>query len=299
MSRNFQPLSTNEQVAVNLITLPFRVASSAVDFIRGGLARAKPVAKPAPQAPAQTVAQPVSAAAPSNTLIVADRVCSAMIGGQSVNFFQYVQAKVIRVSSRVNRRQLEANFTPAIADECGIAFDLDGAIQWIRERGFPRPASAAKGNRQEREAMPNLEPDESAPPFDAPFKSPRKVRPGLDKTAGAASNGAETEQARTLIPAAGNKGRPFTGRIMFAGEEKRYGAPGEKPYVTYVMKLESESRTFVKDFVGEHLGELVAEHKLKIGDLVTVQLLGREHFTVEVDGKTEDRRRNRYSIKTH
>jgi hypothetical protein len=299
MSRNFPPLSPNEQVAVNLITLPFRVASSAVDLIKGGLARAKPVAKPVPQAPAQTVAQPPSTAAPSNTLIIADRVCSAMIGGQSVNFFQYVQAKVIRVSSRVDRRQLEANFTPAIADECGIAFDLDGAIQWIRERGFPRPSSAAKGNRQDREASSNPEPEGSAPPFDAPFKSPRKVRSGLDKTAGAASNGTEAEQSRTLIPAAANKGRPFTGRVTFAGEEKRHGAPGEKPYVTYVMKLESESRAFVKDFVGEHLGELVAEHKVEIGDLVTVQLLGREHFTVEVDGRIENRRRNRYSIKTH
>lgn len=298
MSRNFQPLSSNEQVAVNLITLPFRVASNAVDFIKGGLARAKPVAKPASQAPAQTVAQAASAAAPSNTLIVADRVCSAMIAGQSVSFFQYVQAKVIRISSRVNRRHLEANFTPAIADECGIAFDLDGAIQWIRERGFPSPANAVKGGRQAREAKPDGEPD-AAPPFDAPFKSSRKAGPGSGRTAAAADKGAETEQPRTLIPAAANKGRPFTGRITFAGEEKRYGAPGEKPYVTYVVKLESESRSFVKDFVGEHLGELVAQYKVKIGDLVTVQLLGREHFSVVVDGRTEERRRNHYSIKTH
>lgn len=302
MSRNPQPLTKSEQVAVNLMTVPFTALFSAAHLVVNGIAKARSKTKQAPKAPAQPSISPKALpVSPPSTFTIADRVCSANIGGQQVNFFQYHRAGLIRISCRANRRVLHAAFTADVAEQCGIAFDLDGAIQWIRERGFPRQdnQSATAGKQRHDDAVLGAE-DEESPPFDQPYKSPRMARPGLEKAAKkSAPQGASDQASHTLSPVENGKGRPFTGRILFFGEEKRNGRPGEKPFVTYVMKLESESSEHVKDFLGEHLAELVEQHNLRVGQVVTVQLMGREHFFVEVNGKLEERRRNHYSIKTH
>jgi hypothetical protein len=299
----FQAVSKSEAFVVSALAMPFMAIQTAGRLIGRSLSRS-PAIEPAPQAPAPVAVKPEPQAAPSrNQLVAADRVCSADIDGQRVNFRQYFGAKVIYVSCRANRRLQEATFTPAIADECGIAYDLDGAIQWMRERGFEgnRARSRQPGPQPQGRVEQMGEIDLIAPPFDAPFKSRPMARPGMTKARGSvAAESAEAQPfTHTLVPADERHGRPFRGRVVSFGEEERPGRGQEKPYVTYVLKMESESGQYKKDFIGEHLGELVEKYDLRRGQLVTVQLVGKEHFQVEVNGKMEPRKRNHYSIKIH
>ena len=295
-----QAHSKSDALVISALALPFMAFHKAGSLIGRTLSRSPAATPPAPPAPAPAAAKSQPVAAPTfNNLVPADRVCSANIDGQHVNFYQYFDAKVIRVSCRANRRLQEAMFTPAIAEECGIVFDLDGAIQWIRERGFAgqRPYAGRTASPQQSNHA-----DLIAQPFDEPFDSRPMARPGTGKAKGqqaAAESVAAQPFVHTLDPVPEHQGRPFRGRIQFFGEETRSGRGQEKPYRTYVLRMESESRAHTKDFLGEHLGELVEKHQLQLGQLVTVQLVGREHFQVEVNGKMEDRRRNHYSIRVH
>jgi hypothetical protein len=280
------------------------VIKTAGRLIGRSLTRNPVAAQPAPPAPAPAAVQPQGpVASPFTALVPANRVCSAEIGGQKVNFYQYFDARVIRASCRANRRLQEATFTPSIAEECGIAYDLDGAIQWIRERGFngARAQAVKKSSPPQHAPAQSADADQFAPPFDEPFKSAPMARPGAVIAKGqkpAPSAPAQTF-VHTLVPADERHGRPFRGRILDFGEETRPGRGEQKPYVTYVLRMESESGQYTKDFIGEHLDELVQQHNLSVGQLVTVKLEGKEHFEVEVNGKMEPRRRNHYSIKVH
>jgi hypothetical protein len=280
------------------------VIQTAGRLIGRSLSRNPRATQPAPPAPAPAAVQPQRPAVPPSTAYVAaNRVCSADIDGQKVNFYQYFDAKVIRASSRANRRLQEATLTPAIAEACGVAYDLDGAIQWIRERGFggARQQPAPPSPQQQRGPEQTEDADLITPPFDEPFRLPSMARPGMGKAKGQKSASSTPAQpfVHTLVPVDERQGRPFRGLIQKFGEETRAGRGDQKPYVTYVLSLESESRQFTKDFIGEHLGELVEQHKLHVGQLVTVQLVGKEHFEVEVNGKMEPRKRNHYSVKVH
>lgn len=304
MSLPPQALTKGEAFAVAALTMPYMVLQSAGRLIGRTLSRTPVAAATAPAAPAPAAVKPQApTVAPSTAFTVANRVCSADIGGLKVNFFQYFDAKVIKVSCRANRRLQEGTFTPAIADECGIAYDLDGAIQWIRERGFggARVQSDKTSSQERRGAVQSNDADLSAPPFNEPYKSPPMARPGLAKPRSQkpASTGAAEPFTHTLVPADERQGRPFRGRILNFGEETRPARGDQKAYVTYVLRMESESMEYTKDFIGEHLQELVEKNGLSIGDLITVQLVGKEHFQVEVNGKMEPRKRNHYSIKVH
>ena len=302
MSTTPQALTRGETIAIAALAMPYMVIKTAGRLIGRSLTRNPVAAQPAPPAPAAV--QPQGPAAPPfTTLVPANRVCSTEIGGQRVNFYQYFDAKVIRASCRANRILQEAMFTPAIAEECGIAFDLDGAIQWIWERGFngPRAQSAKKASPQHQSPVANADIDQVAPPFDEPIKSASIARPGAVKAKGQKPVPSASAQTfvHTLVPADERQGRPFRGRILNFGEETRPGRGEQKSYVTYVLRMESESGQYTKDFIGEHLDELVQQHNLSVGQLVTVQLVGKEHFEVEVNGKLEPRKRNHYSIKVH
>lgn len=304
MSTTTQALTRGETVAVAALAMPYMVIKTAGRLIGRSLTRNPVVAQPAPPTPAPAAVQPQGpAASPFTALVPANRVCSTEIGGQKVNFYQYFDARVIRASCRANRILQEAMFTPAIAEESGIAFDLDGAIQWIRERGFngALAQSVKKASPQQRSPVPSADADQIAPPFDEPIKSAPTALPGAVKAKGqkpAPSAPAQTF-VHTLVPADERQGRPFRGRILNFGEETRPGRGEQKSYVTYVLHMESESGQYTKDFIGEHLDELVQQHNLSVGQLVTVQLVGKEHFEVEVNGKMEPRKRNHYSIKVH
>ena len=275
MSTTPQALTRGESIAVAALAMPYMVIKTAGRLIGRSLTRNPVAAQPAPPAPAPAPVQPQgTAASPLTAFVPANRVCSAEIGGQKVNFYQYFDARVIRVSCRANRRLQEATFTPAIAEECGIAYDLDGAIQWIRERGFggARAQLAKKAPQPQRDPVQTADADQFAPPFDEPFKSAPMARPGPVKAKGqkpAPSAPAQTF-THTLVPADERQGRPFRGRILNFGEETRPGRGEQKSYVTYVLKMESESGQYTKDFIGEHLDELVQQHNLSVGQLVTV-----------------------------
>jgi hypothetical protein len=300
MSQIPQALTKGEAFAVAALAMPYMVIKTAGRLIGRSLASKPTVAPPAPTPAA--VHPPSPAVAPSTAFVAADRVCSVEISGQRVNFYQYFNAKVIRASTRANRRLQEAAFTPAIAEECRIEYDLDGAIEWIREHGFGGARSQpAKQVSQHRDIEQPTRADLATPPFDAPYTSPAAARPGAAKTRAQkpAPSAPAPSLNHTFVPVDDRQGRPFRGRILNFGEETRPGRGDQKPYVTYVLKMESESGQYTKDFLGEHLGELVEQHTLRIGQTVTVQLVAKEHFEVEVNGKMEPRRRNHYSIKVH
>ena len=304
MSTTPQALTRGETIAVAALAMPYMVIKTAGRLIGRGLPRNPVATQPAPKAPAPAAVQPQGiAASPLSAFVPANRVCSTEIGGQKVNFYQYFDAKVIRASCRANRVLQEAMFTPAIAEECGIAYDLDGAIQWIRERGFggARAQSVKKASQQQRGPVHSADADQVAAPFGEPAESAPMTRSGAGKEKGQkpAPNAPAQSLVHTLVPTDERQGRPFRGRIMSFGEEMRPGRGDQKPYVTYVLKMESESGQYTKDFLGEHLDELVKQHDLSIGQRVTVQLVGKEHFEVEVNGKMEPRKRNHYSIKVH
>lgn len=303
MSLTPQALTRGESIAVAALAMPYMVIKTAGRLIGRILARNSAAAQPAPPAPASAAVQPqVPSVSPSTALVAANRVCSAEIGGQNVNFYQYFEAKVIRASTRANRRLQEATFTPAIAEECGIAYDLDGAIEWIRERGFgsARTQSLRNGPQHNNPEQPDGV-ELFAPQVDAPFKSAPMTRPDTAKVKGQKPVPSAPAQPfmHTLVPADERQGQPFRGRILNFGEDTRPGRGDQKPYVTYVLKMESESGQHTKDFIGEHLDELVQKYNLSAGQLVTVQLVGKEHFEVELNGKMEPRKRNHYSIKVH
>ena len=64
------------------------------------------------------------------------------------------------------------------------------------------------------------------------------------------------------------------------------------------MTLRSETGSYEKQFIGEHLADLVTDMDLREGQLVRLQLLGKHHFEVEVNGKMEPRNRNHFAIET-
>jgi len=178
MSTTPQALTRGETIAVAALAMPYMVIKTAGRLIGRSLTRNPVAAQPAPPALAPAAVQPQGpVASPFTALVPANRVCSAEIGGQKVNFYQYFDAGVIRASCRANRILQEAMFTPAIAEECGIAYDLDGAIQWIRERGFggARAQSVKKASQQQSGPVHSADADQVAAPFGEPAESaPRK-----------------------------------------------------------------------------------------------------------------------------
>jgi hypothetical protein len=305
MSRNPETLSKVEEAAVGLVTLPFMVASATCSIVKRGYARiigtTKAASPPAVQYP--VVASAVPAVTPIPKLTIADRVFSASIRGQQVSFFHYYEAKVIRISTRANRRVLEALFTPDLADASNTAFDIDGAIEWIRKRGFtdqqPAPTPAAKAPESVTKAADTRQPQSSTPV--AAESTPARPSGDLGKGSTKANSAPVTAVSeKRLEYVTGGKNRAFRGRIERFGQEKRKATrPGEKDYMTYVVALASETGAYTKEFIGEHLADLVEQHQLEVGRLVTIQLIAKEFFQVEVAGKLEDRCRNHYSVELH
>ena len=214
---------------------------------------------------------------------VADRVYRTEIRGRNVSFFQYHAAQVIRISCREVRHLKSIDFTPAIAENAGVVYDIDGAIQWIRQTGLESTVArqaASKVERQSKVAVKNqpLPSDVSEVAVKAKPATPAPSHAGLN-----------------IVPATGNKSVPFTGKIVTFGTTQ-IKSDGQKPYTTYAMTLRSETGSYEKQFIGEHLADLVAEHGLRDGQLVRVQLLGKHHFEVEVNGKMQPRSRNQFAV---
>jgi hypothetical protein len=214
--------------------------------------------------------------------MIADRVHRAEVCGRNVSFYQYHAAQVIRITCRELRHLKPIDFTPAIADGAALVYDIDGAIQWVRQNGLEatavKQAAKKEAGRTAKAAAKTPETKEE----------PVKATPAAPAAATAPLN---------IVRATGNKSIPFTGKIVSFGITQ-IKSEGRKPYSTYAMTLRSETGSYEKQFIGEHLADLVTDLGLREGQLVCLQLQGKHHFEVEVNGKMEERSRNHYAIET-
>lgn len=216
--------------------------------------------------------------------VVADRAYNSEVLGHRVSFYHYYVDRMIRIVCRELRHLKPIEFTPEIAEKERLVFDIDGAIQWIRKNGLEATAV---------NAMPPT-------PHTSPAKNIRAVAKShvaIDSNKAPAMSSEKNNAQLNIVPSIGNKGLPFTGHIASFGIVNRTGMQDKKPYATYAMKVQSESGAYEKEFIGEHLSDLVEQMELVEGQLIRIQLLGKHHFEVEVGGQIEQRSRNHFAIK--
>lgn len=278
-------MSTNPHVPKNpndfllsLVSFPFNtIEAIGSRVVSAFTSKSKARPKEAPSAPFAEAIPPVTA---NQQYMIADRVYRTEVCGRNVSFYQYHAAQVIRISCRDLRLLKPIDFTPDTAAGAALVYDIDGAIQWVRKNGLD--TNAAKQG-----ATPPA-PRTSKATVKAAEANEEPIKPKPTVAAAAPVN---------IIRAAGNKSRPFTGKIVSFGITQ-IKSEGRKPYSTYAMTLRSESGSYEKQFIGEHLADLVSEMDLHEGQLVCLQLQGKHQFQVEVGGKMEDRSRNHYAIET-
>lgn len=284
MSLNPQAPKKPDDFAFALLSFPFdtleaigsRIASAASAFT------SKSKQQPKESESAQVVERMPDITA-NQQYMIADRVYRTEVRGHNVSFYQYHAAKIIRITCRELRHLKPIDFTPAIAEGAALVYDIDGAIQWVRQNGL-------ESNAAKRAAAPSAAPRASKEAVKTAESKDDLVhaKPAVSAAAAAPLN---------ITPATGNKSMPFTGKIASFGVTE-IKIEGRKPYSTYAMTLQSETGTYKKQFIGEHLADLVADHGLREGQLVRLQLLGKHHFEVTENGKVEQRSRNHYAIQT-
>lgn len=266
--------STKEDIAVKIITAPFLAIASAFHFSKKVLATnvvSKPVQSDDVQIAKKLIPEIFK---PQPVFSIADKVHSQMFGSLKVCFYQYVKG-YIRVIARKNGITKTVFYTPDIAEKSGVSYNMDSAIAWVREVGF-------------KDAISQTTIEENQPVLTEHKKIENQETIVVKEVAVVKSNVTSINS-----PA---KNRPFNGKIISMGETTRPGREGKPPYLTYAIKLRSESGGLEKEFLGEHLSELSEKMTLKVGHLVRIQLLGRNKFDVEINGKIEERHRNEFSI---
>jgi hypothetical protein len=283
MSLNPQAPKKPGDLAFTLLTFPFDTLEAIGSRIANAFAsKSKPHPKEAPPAP---VGERLPDITPNLQYLVADRVHSAEVRGRKVSFYQYHSAQVIRIICRELRHLKPIDFTPAIADGAALVYDIDGAIQWVRQNGLESDAvkrAASKAPNRPAKASAKV----PAPEVEGEQVKPKPAAPAAPSTA-----------SLNIVPATGNKSVPFTGKIVSFGTTQ-IKSEGRKPYATYAMTLRSETGSYEKQFIGEHLADLVTDMGLREGQLVRLQLLGKHHFEVEMNGKMEARSRNHFAIES-
>lgn len=278
-----------------LVTFPFIALQHAAALAMRSRQRRSnqaPKAPPPSQSTGSTSTAPDANPVPS-VQMVADRVHSQVINGQSLNFYFYARSATIRITKRAGGVVQEALFTPAIAEANALPFTMVSAAAWIANTWFkvsttptePSHSPAANAAPMQHGYSP-LPADAQRPPGrQAPTQRQRPEQ--KDAVSDASSPAAQKKQYA-----------PFTGQVIDFGPTQK-GMNTAKPYWTYSMKLESDSEG-IKEFIGEQLAELVANHDLKQGQLVTLTPLGKRKFLFDLgNGKKEDRHRNEYSIDVH
>jgi len=285
MSLNPQAPKKQGDLAFTLLTFPFDTLEAIGSRIANAFtSKSKPHPKEAPPAPAGERLPDIT---PNQQYMVADRVHSAEVRGRKLSFYQYHSAQVIRIICRELRHLKPIDFTPAIAEGAALVYDIDGAIQWVRQNGLESDAvKRAASKAPSRLAKASAKAPEPTPDVEDEQVKPKPATPAAASTA-----------SLNIVPATGNKSVPFTGKIVSFGTTQ-IKSEGRKPYTTYAVTLRSETGSYEKQFIGEHLADLVTDLGLCEGDLVRLQLLGKHHFEVEVNGKMEPRSRNHFAIET-
>jgi len=280
MSLNPQAPKRPDDFAFALLSFPF----DTLEAIGSRIAAA--FTSKSKQQPKEPEPAPVGERIPDITAnqqyMIADRVHRTEVRGRNVSFYQYHAAQIIRITCRELRHLKPIDFTPAIAEGAALVYDIDGAIQWVRQNGLEatavKQAASKEAGRASKAAAKTPELKEE----------PAKAKPATPAAAAAPLN---------IVRATGNKSQPFTGKIVSFGITQ-IKSEGRKPYQTYAMTLRSETGSYEKQFIGEHLADLVTDLGLREGQLVCLQLQGKHHFEVEVAGKMEERSRNHYAIET-
>ena len=284
MSLNTQAPKKSEDVVFALLAFPFKTLEAAGSRVVSAFAN-QLTRQPKETQETPAGGRRVPDVTANQKFLIADRVHSADVRGRKVSFYQYHSANVIRIACRELRHLKPIDFTPAIADAASLVYDIDGAIQWVRANGLESDAVKRASKLQGSPAKVST--PISSPPWETEEKTVQKR---------SAPPAAPKEQLN-VVPATGNKSKPFTGHIVSYGTTT-IKSEGRKPYTTYAMTLRSETGSYEKQFIGEHLADLVAELELQEGQLVRLQLLGKHHFEVEVNGKMEARSRNTFAIET-
>lgn len=268
------------RIIVNAIREDFRVDGDS----------SKPLAAPAVAKPDQPV---IKNDRLPKQFPVADLVDSQLFGSVKVCFYQYLDRNFIRAVARKNSVPKELYFTPEIAKNDCLVYNMKSAIEWVKKTGFagvlePAGISVAPAV-QDAVALPHrtggekLDKDEPAQETQVAMKAPAK--PNVMRSASPLLRDWMVGRITNI----GRSTRPAT-----IGPDKK-----EKPgYVTFVIKLRSDEDGVVKEFAGEHLAELAETLDLKEKQLVRLRQLGRNPFQV-ADPKTgliEERTRNEFAI---
>lgn len=213
---------------------------------------------------------------------IADRTHSQMYGSVKVCFYQYSKQKYIKIVARKAGVTKELKFTPAIAEQKGILYCMESAIAWTRQEGFVEAKAPAVSS------SPKLE------------KS-KKLVEATESSSQSNSTSSSTNQVKVdpLPLTSTAKSKPFRGRIIHMGEITRPKIGDKPPYQIYAIRLAAEYGGVEKEFSGEHLLELAEKYDLNINQVVSIQLLGRRSFNVEVNGVIEPRTRNEFSVVKH
>lgn len=297
MTPNKPPKHGPNNAVAYLVTFPFIALQNAASVaMRAHQRRAKPAPKTPPTTPPTSKTPTTSNVPPvAPTQMVADRVHSQLINGQSVNFYLYAASHTIRIMTRTRGVVQNAWFTRAIAEATAVPFTVVSAAAWIKETWFKSPPAPAT-------TAPPPEPPTSAAPV---RKHQRQDASGADELNLPPMDFDVSEEPpapRTSKPVAKPNTRrplvPCTGEIISFGPTTR-GLSTKKSYRTYVMKIDSPQEG-LKEFVGEQLAELVADYGLQEGQLVTLTPLGKREFMFDLgNGKSELRHRNEYAIDVH
>lgn len=227
--------------------------------------KASPVAHESATHPTESVRPPKTA------FLIADRVHSAIVRSQKVCFYEYGDLRQIKATTRVNGCMKEVMFTPEDAAQLSLPFTFETAVTWIQKKGFGKAAEIT-GNIAPQTAMPAI-------------REPKRAVPAIQAAT-------VTDLPDELVKSAM---RPFEGLVLGYGETTKPGRNGEPPYQTFFLALE-HSLIGKREFIGEQLAELVANHNLQLGQKVRLHPLGKRLFEVTVKGKPQKRSRNEYSI---
>jgi hypothetical protein len=252
--------------AANLISLPCAALSKTVSIAKRILVRTSKTSNANEQSEKIPLDQAVPI--PVQKLKIANQVHSIRFNELTVCFYLYVQDEVIRISARKKGFQKEYIFTRAISDGIHAPFTMDSAVDWFKSDGFKSVNAKPEVVTQAEEKRP------VAPVLHLPNSSSNPI---IRKKVAAVK-------------------RPTTGKIVSFGETTRPGRDGKPPYTTYALTINCAS-VGEKEFIGEHLAELVASMNLVVGQTIRLHPLGKQLFTVVTnEGKVEERSRNEYAI---
>lgn len=278
MNANNQPHQSGmTKLGAFLITLPYLALAQGGSLAQSVLNRPKePKTKPSTQpkaTPAPAVPEPK--VIHNQRLEAANRVHSEIVRGNTVCFYEYRNAGLIKATTRVHGFVKEEVFTRDDAKGMSLPFVIESAVVWIHRHGFGGKKPATE--QPERSAI-------SAPPK-ATAPAVRQVQPPV------AASPAATPSTTSKAPSK----RPYEGIIVGFGPTMRPGRQGEPDYETYYMTIRNQ-RIGDREFIGEQLAELVEAHQLLVGQAIRLHPLGKQHFQVMVNGKPQDRTRNEYKV---